>query len=70
MNADLVAANELAKAVCEAVGLNSTQVARIIVDMRAEEFVRIFVEMYGSSKLLELDWGRGLSKAEIRWRDK
>ena len=53
--------------VCEVLGLNSSRVARIIIDLDCDNYgpIPIYVEMIGDDRLLSVDWGKGLKGAEI-----
>jgi hypothetical protein len=41
---------------CKALGVEAGLTARIVIDVRADEVVHVFVETIGTKKLLELDW--------------
>ena len=53
--------------VCEALGLDPGRVARIIIDLKADNYgpVPVYVEMICDKRILSLDWGKGLAEAEI-----
>ena len=53
--------------VCEALGLDPGRVARIIIDLKADNYgpVPVYVEMIADKRILSLDWGKGLTGAEI-----
>jgi len=59
---------DLGMILCEALELDPNLVRRIIVDVKysAGELVCVYVEMYGSDKLLEIDWAEGLKGAQIK----
>lgn len=58
---------ELTQAICEALGLDPWLVRRVIIDINADDPgpLPVYVEMYGTDKLLEVDWAAGLKGAEI-----
>jgi hypothetical protein len=55
---------------CEALGLDPGQTGRIIVDVPPTGAIKVYVEMYASEKVLDLDWSKGLQGAEITVLDK
>jgi hypothetical protein len=67
---DIISALPLSEVVCKALGLDPGEVHRVIVDINAEFPVAVYVEMFGTDKLLEVDWAAGLEGAEIRTVDK
>ena len=60
---------ELAEKICEAVGISAENAKRIIVDIPCDDWVKVYVEMCGTSKLLDVNW-TSLSGAEIKILDK
>jgi hypothetical protein len=62
---DIYEAMELGKLIANAVGLEVDRVQRIIIDIQVNCPVRLFVEMIGDERLLSMDWGKGLTGAEI-----
>lgn len=48
--------NDLGKQICDALGLDITTVSRIIIDIPCDDFVHVYVEMIGTTKLLDVDW--------------
>lgn len=51
--------------ICEALGLESLAVHRIIIDARYSGPLQVFVELAGSTQALDLDWRQGLEGADI-----
>ena len=60
----------LAEAICKALGIESGEVLRVIVDCKSGCLAVVYVEMLGSDQLLDFDWGRGLSGADVKILDK
>jgi len=58
----IIHASELAGRINQALGLEHTR--RIVIDIQLD-LVVVYVEMYGTTKLLDIDW-TALSGAEIR----
>lgn len=56
---------DFVKQLCTALGLPMEQTRRIIVDVQHDCAVMVYVEMFGSPKILDLDWDRGLSGAKV-----
>lgn len=50
-------ADDLSTKVCQALGIDPGTVARLIIDCQAGEPVFVHVQLVGSMKLLEIDWG-------------
>ena len=69
---EAVSGIEFADTICRALDLEPTKVGRIIIDARADEPgpARVYVEMYGSRSMLDLDWSAGLKGAEIKIVDR
>lgn len=69
---ELVQGMNLGEKLCGALGLDANEVSRIILDVNinAAQLVMVYVEMYGTNKLLEIEWAAGLEGAEIRVVDK
>jgi hypothetical protein len=59
---------DLGTLVCEALGINTDLTRRVILDINASarELVCVYVEMYGSKSLLNIDWAEGLKGAVIK----
>jgi hypothetical protein len=58
-------AEALGELVCQALGLEPGLINRIIIDIKACEILKIYVEMVGTEKLLDLDWEAALKDAEV-----
>lgn len=56
---------ELAEQLCKALDLPAGQTRRIIIDVQYDCAGMVYVEMLGSQKILDLDWGKGLSGAKV-----
>jgi len=56
---------EFVKQLCKALGLPVEQARRIIIDVQYDCAVLVYVEMFGSPKILDLDWDKGLSGAKV-----
>lgn len=53
----IVVANlDVGKTICNALGVDSDMVRRIIIDINIEYPVVAYVEMYGSEKILDINW--------------
>lgn len=52
----IILGRELGKKIVEALGLDNKKVRRIIIDMQVNEPVTIYTELYGTRKLLEIDY--------------
>jgi hypothetical protein len=50
-------ADDLSEKICRALGLDPNMVARLIIDLQVHEPVMVHVQLVGSPKLLEIDWG-------------
>jgi len=59
--------HDLGAAVCEALGVNATEVERIIIDIDSRDAVPIhaYVQMIVTDRILNVDWAAGLKGAEI-----
>lgn len=51
-----IRSDEVAALVCEALDINPHMVRRIVLDLEANEPVMAYVEMYGSQRLLDIQW--------------
>jgi hypothetical protein len=53
--------------ICQALGLDPTQIRRVIVDVHADGPVVVFVEMYAPDPdvMWQINWTAALSAAEI-----
>ena len=49
---------DVQKQLCDALGLEPAGVRRIILDIQVNCFTMAYVEMYASSKILEIDWAQ------------
>lgn len=67
---DIISDHKFGPQLCEALGLSAEYVRRIIIDVEVDAPVCVFVEMFGSTKLLHLDWVDGLKGAHIATLDK
>jgi len=56
---------EFVEQLCEALGLPVQQTRRIIIDVQYDCTVSVYAEMYGSQKILDLDWDKGLAGAKV-----
>lgn len=68
MTTPVVFGHALGKIICEAMDLDPDKVARIIVDLPAHGAAVLYVQMFGSTKLLDIDWGmelRGIKVVEL-----
>ena len=54
--ANLVMGNEYGKQLCEALGINvdESHVNRIVIDVRPDEAIKVYIEMKGSDRLLDV----------------
>ena len=59
---------DLGTLVCEALGINTDLTRRVILDINADagHLVSVYIEMYGTKELLEIDWAEGLEGAVIK----
>lgn len=49
---------ELETQLCNALGVDITKTKRIIIDLDCQNIlVMVYVEMYASNKILDVDWG-------------
>lgn len=55
----------LEEQVCKALGLDPWLVPRIILDISADTYIKVYVEMIGTDTLLQVDWAAGLQGAEV-----
>lgn len=56
--------------ICEALGLEANTVKQIIIDIDSDAPIRVYVEMYATDWILDLDWAKGLKGAEVTVLDK
>lgn len=63
---DIITAKALKVKICEALGLDPGRVSRIVIDIDArDELLRVDVEIYGDTRLLDIEWEPGVMKVEI-----
>jgi len=62
---EITTSDELAVNICQALGLEHDRVYRVILDLVANEFPVIYVQMIGDSRLLDVDWKRGLEGVAV-----
>ena len=60
---------DICELLCTALGLNPDYVKRVVLDVNAGHLVMVYVEMYASYKMLDIDWGM-LGNVEIKILDK
>ena len=60
----IIRGNELAIEICKAIDEEPSQVSRIILDIQVREMVKIYIEKYGSDKLLKIRWADSLDGAD------
>jgi len=65
MTAPIVRSEAVAKPICEALDLPFNQITRIIIDLAAHSAPVIYVEMFGSSAMLEIDWENALKGVRV-----
>ena len=65
-----ILSEDLAEGICKALGIDPREVWRVIIDCKRDRLAMVYVEVMGSDQLLDLDWARGLSGADIRILDK
>lgn len=51
-----VIADDLAIEVCKAIGINPDDVSRVIIDLKTGFVAVVYVEMFGSERLLDVQW--------------
>lgn len=52
----VIRGTEVAVKVSEALGLDPGKVRRIVLDIRLDDAITAYVEMYGDARLLDLRW--------------
>ena len=70
MATEMKAPDRLGLAIAETLGIDGRTLYRLIVDCRAGCFPTVYIEMYGSDQMLDLDWAKGLKGAEVKILDK
>lgn len=65
MTAPMVRAEGVAKLICEAMGISTDRTARIILDLKVNSAAAVYVQMYGSHNLLDIDWEAALKGANV-----
>lgn len=53
------------KEICKAIGIDPSLTRRIIIDFPCDDFVKIYIEMYGSKEVLTIDWKQALDGAQV-----
>jgi hypothetical protein len=48
--------DDLALEICRALNLPANLCSRIIIDLKYDEPIRVYVQFYGTTELLEIDW--------------
>jgi hypothetical protein len=66
----IIAGKDLGVKVCEALDLPVDQVRRVIIDIPASGAVLVYVELFASESILDLDWNKGLQGAQVTILDK
>ena len=63
----VIGVHDFEEQVCEALGLDSSKVTRIIIDLDVRNYgpTPVYVEMIADERILALDWSKGLEGAEI-----
>jgi len=56
---------ELLMKIAAAMGMDGTRIQRVIIDVAAGDFVRVYVQAVGSEELLNLDWPGFLTDVQI-----
>jgi hypothetical protein len=59
-----ISGTKIGAALCEGVGLNPNEVHRIILDIACDDVVLVYVEMYGTTKLLQVNWTDALKGSD------
>jgi len=54
--ANIIAGKQLFEKVIEAIGEKDQPIKRVVIDLQLNDAVFIYVEKYGTSKLLDIDW--------------
>jgi len=70
MAKELSSPDDLGMAIQKALGLDDLAVRRIIVDCEATRWPMVYVELFGSTEMLQVDWAKGLVGAAIEVLDK
>jgi hypothetical protein len=54
--ANIITGDKYGEQLCEALGIDTSKgkVARIVIDVRPDEPVRVYVELFGTDKLLDV----------------
>jgi len=65
MTTPIIDGHELGKVICEAMDLDPNKVARIILDCPAHGLVALYIQMWGSAELLDVDWGAELKGVKV-----
>jgi hypothetical protein len=60
-----ILADAVIKPICEVLGVEYADTARIVIDLAASDVVRIHVVMYATPQFLDLDWGKILEGAAV-----
>lgn len=47
---------KLAKAICDANGIDATMTRRVVLDIRSDDVAVLYVEMLASTKTVSIDW--------------
>ena len=62
--ATLISSMETSIKICEALGLDSNMVRRIVLDFNLQSPVIAYIEMYGDKRLLDIQWSLDGAKIE------
>ena len=65
IGADLMNKTKFGKSLSKKLAMPMDKITRIIIDIPADGFVRIYYETVDSSSLLDLKWGNDIGKIEI-----
>lgn len=52
----IINGEELGKQICEILEIDPHKTSRIVIDIAANDFVKIYVDMVGDYKLLDVKW--------------
>lgn len=53
---EVINGEELGMKICEMLGIDPHRTSRIVVDIDANHFTKIYIEMIGDKRLLNLKW--------------
>jgi len=61
---------KLVNQICEAIGVDVSMARRLVIEINTDLAVVVYVEQYGSTDLVGVDWAEGLAGATIEVLDK